>query len=48
MDEEPCVVRDQNHGHAIFYLIKVMVDNTRKKDAQGVVEEQYVTIGFKP
>jgi hypothetical protein len=29
-------------------MTKDMVDNTRKKDAQGVLNEQYVTIGFKP
>jgi IS4 transposase len=34
--------------NAIFHVTKVMVDNTRKKDAQGVLKEQYVTIGFKP
>ena len=32
--------------NAIFHVTKVMVDNTRKKDAQGVLKEQYVTIGF--
>ena len=34
--------------NAIFHVTKVIVDNTRKKDAQGVLKEQYVTIGFKP
>ena len=32
--------------NAIFHVTKVMVDNTRKKDAQGVLKEQYVTIVF--
>jgi IS4 transposase len=34
--------------NAIFHVTKVMVDNTRKKDVQGVLKEQYVRIGFKP
>jgi hypothetical protein len=33
--------------NAIFQVTKGMVDNTRKKDAQGVLKEQYITIGFK-
>jgi hypothetical protein len=31
--------------NAIFHVTKVMVDNTRKKDAQGVLKEQYFRIG---
>jgi hypothetical protein len=34
--------------NAIFHVTKFMVNNTRKMDAQGVLKEQYVTIGFKP
>jgi predicted GNAT family N-acyltransferase len=34
--------------NAIFHVTKIMVDNTREKDAQGVLKEQYNTIGFKP
>jgi hypothetical protein len=34
--------------NAIFHVTKVMVDNTQKKDSQGVLKKQYVTIGFKP
>ena len=32
--------------NAILHVTKVMVDNTRKKDAQVVLQEQYVTIGI--
>jgi hypothetical protein len=32
--------------NAIFHVTKVIVDNTRKKDSQGVLKEQYETIGF--
>ena len=34
--------------NSIFYLTKIMVDNTWKIDAQGVLKVQYVTIGYKP
>jgi hypothetical protein len=31
----------------IYHVTKVMVDNTQKKYAQGVLKDQYVTFGFK-
>jgi hypothetical protein len=33
--------------NAIFHVTKVMIDNTKKKNAKGVLKEQYITIGYK-
>lgn len=33
--------------NAIFHVTKVIKDNTRKKNAKGIVKEQYITIGYK-
>ena len=33
--------------NAIFHATKVITDNTRKKNAKGILKEQYVTIGYK-
>ena len=33
--------------NVVFHVTMVMVDNTRKKDAEGVLKEQYVTVGVK-
>jgi hypothetical protein len=32
---------------AVFHVTKVMVDNTRRKNAKGLQKEQYVTLGVK-
>ena len=33
--------------NADFHVTKVIQDNTRKKNAKGVLKEQYITIGYK-
>lgn len=33
--------------NAIFHVTKVIKDNTRKKNAKGILKEQYITIGYK-
>lgn len=33
--------------NAVFHVTKVMTDNTRKKDAKGILKDQYITIGYK-
>jgi len=33
--------------NAVYHVTKVIVDNTRRKDAKGVLKEQYVTVGVK-
>ncbi|OMP74932.1 IS4 family transposase [[Flexibacter] sp. ATCC 35208] len=33
--------------NAIFHVTKVINDNTRKKNAKGILKEQYITIGYK-
>ena len=33
--------------NAVFYVRKVITDNTKKKNAKGVLKEQYVTISYK-
>ena len=33
--------------NAVFHVTKVMIDNTKKKNAKGVLKEQYITIGYK-
>lgn len=33
--------------NAIFHVTKVIIDNTKKKDAKGILKEQYITLGYK-
>lgn len=33
--------------NAVFHVAKVLVDKTKKKNAKGVLKEQYVTVGVK-
>lgn len=33
--------------NALYHVTKVITDNTRKKNAKGVLKEQYITIGYK-
>jgi hypothetical protein len=33
--------------NAVYHVTKVMIDNTKKKNAKGVLKEQYITIGYK-
>ncbi|MEO5599900.1 MAG: IS4 family transposase [Cyclobacteriaceae bacterium] len=33
--------------NAVYHVTKVITDNTRKKQAKGVLKDQYITIGFK-
>lgn len=33
--------------NALFHVTKVLKDNTGKKNAKGVLKEQYITIGYK-
>jgi hypothetical protein len=33
--------------NAIFHVSKIITDNTRKKNAKGILKEQYITIGYK-
>ncbi len=33
--------------NAVYHVTKVITDNTRKKDARGVLKDQYITIGYK-
>jgi len=33
--------------NAVFHVTKVMTDNSKKKNAKGVLKEQYITIGYK-
>jgi hypothetical protein len=33
--------------NAIFHVTKVIKDSTRKKNAKGILKEQYITIGYK-
>lgn len=33
--------------NAVYHVTKVLTDNTRKKDAKGVLKDQYITIGYK-
>lgn len=33
--------------NAFYHVTKVLVDKTKRKDAKGVLKEQYVTVGFK-
>ncbi|MEP6738527.1 MAG: transposase, partial [Chryseolinea sp.] len=33
--------------NAVYHVTKVITDNTRKKEANGVLKDQYITIGYK-
>ena len=33
--------------NAVYHVTKVITDNTRKKNAKGVLKEQYITLGYK-
>jgi hypothetical protein len=33
--------------NAVFHVTKVLIDNTKKKNALGILKEQYITIGVK-
>jgi hypothetical protein len=33
--------------NAVFHVTKVLIDKTRKKNAKGVLKEQYITVGYK-
>jgi hypothetical protein len=33
--------------NAVYHVTKVITDHTRKKNAKGVLKEQYITIGYK-
>ena len=33
--------------NAVFHVLKVIKDRTRKKNAKGVLKEQYITVGYK-
>jgi len=33
--------------NAVFHVTKVITDNTRRKNAKGILKEQYITIGYK-
>ncbi len=33
--------------NAVYHVTKVITDNTRKKQAKGVLKDQYITIGYK-
>jgi Transposase DDE domain/Domain of unknown function (DUF4372) len=33
--------------NAVYHVTKVLKDNTRKKNARGILKEQYITIGYK-
>ena len=37
----------RERGKAVFHVTKVMVDKTRKRNAKGVLKEQYVTVAVK-
>lgn len=34
-------------SNAVYHVTKVIIDNTQKKNAKGVLKEQYVTVGCK-
>jgi IS4 transposase len=34
-------------NNAVYHVTKLITDNTRKKNAQGVLKDQYITIGYK-
>jgi len=33
--------------NAVYHVTKVITDNTKKKNAKGVLKEQYITVGYK-
>lgn len=33
--------------NAVFHVCKVIIDNTKKKNAKGVLKEQYVSVSYK-
>jgi hypothetical protein len=33
--------------NAVFHVTKVIIDNTRRKNAKGILKEQYISIGYK-
>jgi Transposase DDE domain/Domain of unknown function (DUF4372) len=33
--------------NAVYHVMKVIKDNTRKKNAKGILKEQYVSVGYK-
>jgi hypothetical protein len=33
--------------NAVYHVTKVITDNTRKKEAKGVLKDQYISIGYK-
>jgi hypothetical protein len=33
--------------NAVYYVTKVLLDNTKKKNKKGVVKEQFITVGYK-
>ncbi len=33
--------------NALYHVTKVITDNTKKKNAKGILKEQYITIGYK-
>lgn len=35
-------------SNAVYHVTKVITDNTRRKNAKGVLKEQYITVGYKP
>lgn len=37
----------RERGNADFHVTRVIVDNTRKRNAKGVLKEQFVTVGVK-
>jgi hypothetical protein len=33
--------------NAVYHVVKVLVDKTKKKNPKGVVKEQLITLGYK-
>lgn len=33
--------------NAVFHVTKVIIDNSKKKNQNGVIKEQYITVGYK-
>lgn len=33
--------------NAVYHVTKVITDNTQKKDAKGVLKDQYITVGYR-
>ncbi len=34
-------------SNAVYHVTKMITDNTRKKNAKGVLKDQYITVGYK-